>query len=46
VTGPLPASSGPEREPGDSDLTRTYVSVLALEILVLLGLWLFSRYFS
>jgi hypothetical protein len=36
----------PPREPGDTDMTATYVRVIAIWAAVLLALWSFSRYFS
>jgi hypothetical protein len=34
------------REPGDTNLSRTYIRVLAVEAIVLGLLFAFSRYFS
>ena len=31
---------------GDEPFTATYVAVVVVEVLVLAGLWLFSRHFS
>jgi hypothetical protein len=33
-------------EPEEPSMTRTYVQVLALEVLVLLALWAAGRYFG
>ncbi|HVC21480.1 MAG TPA: hypothetical protein VNE16_15510 [Vicinamibacterales bacterium] len=39
-------SDGRATRDGDASMTRTYVLVVLLEILVLLGLWLAGRYFG
>ncbi len=38
-------TAGPA-EPGERDMTRTYVRVVVIQIVVLLALWVFSRHFS
>jgi len=35
-----------EPEPDDHRMTRTYVLVLVVEVVVIAALWSFSRYFS
>jgi hypothetical protein len=36
----------PAREAGDTAMTRTYVAVIVLEVVVLAALWLFQSAFS
>ena len=49
---PTPMTPTPDDVPrvidtrGDESLAATFVAVMAVEALVLAGLWLFSRYFS
>jgi hypothetical protein len=40
-TPPVAGETGDER-----DNTRLYASVIAVEVLVLAGIWLFQRYFG
>ena len=45
-TGTTPTVILDTNETDDSPMGRTYLAVLMLEMIVLAGLWLFSRYFS
>ncbi len=52
MTQPAPQPTGASEPPrlfdtrGEDPLGFMYVAVLAIEVAVLAGLWLFSRYFS
>ena len=44
---PSPSSQAPgPGEPPARNMTRTYVRVLLIQFVVLITLWLFSRYFG
>ena len=43
---PAPPRSPSASDSGASDMTRTYAWVIVVEVLVVLGLWAFSRYFG
>ena len=47
MTGkPVEPAPGPERGSGDTPMTRTYLAVLAVEIVVVTALWFFQSHFS
>lgn len=40
------ADRGTDDGAGSGRMTRTYIGVVVLEVVVLLGLWMFQRYFG
>jgi len=43
---PEPRQAPALSDPGDRDMTPTYVAVVVVEGLVIFALWAFSRYFG
>ena len=39
-------TANPERPESDSPMTKTYVGVLVLEVLIVVALWVFQRAFT
>lgn len=46
MAAPPVTPGGTPREPGDSNMSRTYAGVLIVWVLVLVALFLFQQYFS